>query len=530
MTELLLRRPVTRPRTLFAPSAPSVVSVIAPVEEPILYGHTEPRLFTPPLRELTPDTSYGFDVVDFARDVLLEPLDPWEEWLVIHAGELLPNGKPRFRNVLVLVARQNGKTHLLKVLTLYWLFIEQWPLVLGTSTNLDYAKEAWDKAVEMAEETPLLAAMIPRYGIRKANGSVTLKTIDGCRYKIAPSNRTGGRSLSIDRLVQDELREHHDWQAWDAATKAMNARPYGQNFSLSNMGDDQSVVLDSLRDSCITFIESGVGDSRFGLFEWSAPAGAGLMDEQAWAAANPNLGYRIDYDAIAGDARRAAEKGGEEETGFRTEILCQRVKALDAAIDPALWEKAYVPGDLSSLRGRVALALDISPDRLHATLAGAAAMPDGRVRVQIVAAWRGHDATQKLRDELPEWIRKVKPRSLGWMPNGPAAALAADLQDPKKGKPKFPPSVTLQEIRAEISAVCMGLAEQVQSGQVVHGDEPLLNAHVTGAAKLKSGETWRFSRKGEGHCDAAYAAASAIHLARTLPQSVGRQRLIVAST
>ena len=39
-------------------------------------GYETPRIYTPPLRELTPETSAGFDVVDFARDVLQINLHP----------------------------------------------------------------------------------------------------------------------------------------------------------------------------------------------------------------------------------------------------------------------------------------------------------------------------------------------------------------------------------------------------------------------------------------------------------------------
>src|SRR3954463_6298283 len=87
-----------------------------------ILGRIEPRVFTPPMRELTPETSYGFDVIAFARDVLNRPLDPWQEFVVIHACELLEDGRPRFRKVLVIVSRQQGKTELGVVLTLYWLF------------------------------------------------------------------------------------------------------------------------------------------------------------------------------------------------------------------------------------------------------------------------------------------------------------------------------------------------------------------------------------------------------------------------
>src|SRR3546814_149132 len=108
-------------------ASPPVPSTNSAHDGPL--GRTEPRLWTPPLRELTPETSYGYDVIDFARDVLGEPLDPWEEWLVTHAGELLDDGRPRFRTVLAIVARQQGKSHVLRVLILFWLFVEQQRLV-----------------------------------------------------------------------------------------------------------------------------------------------------------------------------------------------------------------------------------------------------------------------------------------------------------------------------------------------------------------------------------------------------------------
>ena len=129
---------------------PSLVSVPPALPD----GSTTPRLWTPPLRDLDDHrASYGHGVVEFARDVLGEPLDAWQEFAAVHAGELLPDGRPRFRRVVILVARQNGKTHLLRTLALYWLFVVQWPLVVGTSTNLDYARESWEKAVGAGEVT-----------------------------------------------------------------------------------------------------------------------------------------------------------------------------------------------------------------------------------------------------------------------------------------------------------------------------------------------------------------------------------------
>lgn len=501
-------------------------------------GRTEPRLATPPLVTgppgpcgcgcaLTERTSYGFDVADFAEHVLNTPLDPWERLAVIHGGELLPNGRPRFRKLLIIVARQQGKTLLCRVLTLFWMFMDKWPMILGTSTNLAYAKESWASVVRYAENTPELAAEIAKGGVRKAAGEECLTTVDGSRHRIAASNRKGGRSLSVDRLVLDELREHADWSAWGAAYPTMNARPYGQAVAITNMGDDTSVVLNSLRNDALAFIETGKGDQRLGLLEWSAPENSDPEDPDALAYANPNLGTRTDLDDLLADARRAKRNGGEELATFKTEIMCLQVKMMNPAIDPGAWARCLRPGDLDDVRDRVAVAIDVSPDQQHVTLYAAAVLPDGRVRVDYVKSWDGVGCANRARRDLPALLAKVKPKVFGWLPAGPAAAMAADLAARKRaGWP--PPGVTVEEVRGEITAVCMGFESLVMAEQIAHSGDLLLNDHVGAAERKQRGDAWLFSRKGDGHVDAAYAAAAAVHLARTLPPPVGKIRLVTA--
>ena len=47
------------------------------------HGITTPRIFTPPLRELTPETSNGYAVIEFAEKFLHVHLFPWQKWLLI---------------------------------------------------------------------------------------------------------------------------------------------------------------------------------------------------------------------------------------------------------------------------------------------------------------------------------------------------------------------------------------------------------------------------------------------------------------
>jgi hypothetical protein len=463
-------------------------------------------------------------VIHFAAVVLRQPLDPWQQWLVIHLGELLPDGRPRFRQVLVIVARQNGKTHLCKVLALFWMFVQRHSMVFGTSTDLEQAKEAWEAAVALAEDTEELAdRMPPRPRHKKiGNGQQVLLTRHGSRYKIGASNSKGGRGKTIPRQIGDELREQRTWEAYDAANYAMNALTDAQLVYISNMGDARSVVLNELRSEALAALDAGETDVNLGLFEWSAPPGSHPTDVHAHAAANPQYGRRMDPETIIKAARSVARPGADpiKLTGFLTEVLCLPVAQLDPAIPTAGWETGRQPApiDLAD-RSRLAAVVDVSLDQQHATLAVAAPAAGG-ARVEAVASWDGPQAIAECLRDLPGWLAKIRPRQFGWFPGGPAAVLAAQLKDRSKttGRSWAPRGTRVAEITAETPAVCMGFAQQVGAGSLLHSGQALLDAQAEQAEKLWTGDRWVFTRRGAGHVDAMYAAAGAVHLARAVPE------------
>lgn len=495
-------------------------------------GSTEPRLCTPPLRPLTPETSVGFDQIEFARDVLLHPLDPWQEFAVIHAGEQLEDGSPRFRIVLILVARQQGKTELLAVLPAYWLAVDASPMVLGLSTKLDYAWETWEKARKLIERAPALEGDRGKRWYRLANGEQEMWLRNGARYKIAASNAEGGRSLTVRNLMFDEFR-HTPLISWEAAEPTTSSVWDAQIWCASNAGDDNSTLLNEMRDAAVKFIETGEGDDSVCLLEWSAPEDADPTDLAALAQANPNLGRRpARADRLLAKARAAVAAGGETLTAFKTNYMCIRVKVSNPAIDPAAWrgrlDLLVRPAETDLRR---ALCLDVALDGGHVTLATAVVLADGRVLVGIAGAW---DSTAEARRALPALLAKAKAKIIGWFPGGPAAQLAADLADrstvKRANRPAaLPAGMRSEEIRGEVAAVCMGLEELVRSSGVAHPGDPMLDEQVNGAERLKQGAqgAWVFVRSGETYVDAVYAVAGAAHLARTMPAPLGKPRLVV---
>ncbi|QIK77156.1 terminase [Nocardioides piscis] len=472
-----------------------------------LLGSETPRLATPPLHHLTPDTSLGFEVIAFSERFCRVELMPWQRWWLIHALELRPDGRLRFRRILTLVSRQNGKTHLLKLVALWAMVSGRAQLVLGVAQDLVTARESWQGTIDLTEHHPALTALRGKNAVRLSTGDLAFTLTNGARYKIAPANGRAGRGLSVDLLILDELREHRDDAAWAALSATTTARPDGLIVAISNAGEERSIVLNGLRDSALAG-----ADETLGLFEWSAPDNCELDDPRAWAQANPGLGHTIEDRTLA--SALATLTPGR----FRTEHLCQRVESIETAIDLNAWQAcADSLGTMDALRDRITLCLDVSSDLKHVSLVAAGQRQDGRVRVEPVGAW---DSPDQARAALPDLLTRIDPRVLGWFPGGPAAALAADLRGLSK---------TVELKAGDVPSVCQGFAEQVTARRLVHSNDPLLNAHVSQTTKLTSGDGWRFSRRGLGHCDALYAAAGSVHLARTLPVSVGKPRIIVAA-
>lgn len=375
------------------------------------YGHTEPRIFTPPLHELEPRTpeaehwTLGYSVVDFATDVLRMRLFPWQRWLLIHLLELLADGSFRFRTVVILIARQNGKSTLSQVVALWFMYVFGADLVIGTAQDLDVAEEIWQGAVDMVEETPELDELKLR--VVKGAGKKALELTTGQRYKVKAANRRGGRGLTGDLILLDELREHQSWDSWAAITKTTMARALAMVLALSNAGDASSIVLRYLRMMAHQVLGDPDGINEKGLtpdvvpddedlavddedslaiFEWSAPPGCPVEDRDGWAMANPSLGYTIQERTIAAAQRT------DPEWVFRTEVLCQwRSTAAGGPFPDGAWVAGIDNDSEIAPHSPLAVCADQSADGLMVWVALAAFRPDGDIHVEMAAMRAGTD-------------------------------------------------------------------------------------------------------------------------------------------
>jgi hypothetical protein len=387
-----------------------------------IVGCKVPRLWTKPLRELHDDepggrgaaTSRGFEVLLFAKYVLGVTLWPWQEWLLIHALELNPDGTYRFRKIIVLVGRQNGKTTVASVLAAWWLFQESRrnpeqvpPLkfkVVGVAQTLDIAREIWgtvkvwcDPDPDTDEDKDLAIPDLQRETktVIDTNGALAIVARNRAHYEIRAAKNARGKPAA--RVLMDELREQKDWVGWNAVSQTTKNFWNGQMFGFSNAGDSSSVVLAMQRAAGLSdikdwdaYVATGLRtaeewandhDPTLALFEWSAPEGCAKDDVEGILQANPSIGHGAMSVAIC-----LADIRGMTDAGYRTEVLCQWVTAnVNSHIDIKEWTPLQIPPkSLVVPKGsRTVWGIDTSWDRSMTWIAGAVVTEDGRPFVTV---------------------------------------------------------------------------------------------------------------------------------------------------
>lgn len=465
-----------------------------------LTGFLLPRIQTPEL-DLP---SRGSEVVELAKQIGV-PLMPWQEHVIHQACKVRPSGKWGHKTCATVIARQNGKSHLLRMRILAGLFLWNDKLIIATAQNRDIALETFRLVADTIENNQFLIDQVKH--IRKANGQEEIVTKTGNRYKIVAPN-SGARGMSADLVIIDEAREFQNTEAYSALVYTTMARPHSQIWLASNAGDAFSTILNRVRQQAYQAIAAPASDETIGYWEYSAPDGAKLDDPQSWRYANPALGHTIDVDGIKARLK-------DPESVFRTEVLCQWVETLQNPFPEGAWANC-LDQDIKLPDGKAQyLAIDVSPDRRHASLVGATRIGD-EIVVGLIQTWESDSSVDdlKIAAAVSDWARKFNTQCIGfdkYTASGIAARLSAA-------------GIPVQDLSGStFYQACDELLSAMSSNRLRHSGQEVLTAHIYACAR-KSGADggWRIVRKdSSGYVTAAVALAMVVHFAVKPSQVAG---------
>lgn len=417
-------------------------------------------------------SSAGIEAVELAASAGLV-LDDWQQYVLTHSLAERKDGKWAAFEVGLVVPRQSGKGSVLEARELAGLFMFGEQLILHSAHEFKTAQEAFRRILFLVENTDDLRKRVAR--VRSSHGEEGIELKTGQRLRFVARSSNSGRGFSSDLTVLDEAYALSA-SAIGALLPTLSARPNPQIWYTSSAGKLDSSQLMMVRDR-----GRAGSDPRLAYFEWSADPLCDALDREAWAAANPALGIRIEPEFVEAEASALPEAEFRRE---RLGIWDDEIVGADWVIPADAWN-ACADGE-SEVEDPVAFAIDVSMDRAHASIAVAGLRADGLPGVEVVDFRRGTSWVVK---RVAELVDRHGALAVGLDPGGPSGSLIPELEAALNV-----PIVTFSS--RDLAQACGSFYDAVISGQLRHRSQPELNLAVSSARKRPLGDAWAWARKG----------------------------------
>jgi phage terminase large subunit-like protein len=456
-----------------------------PKKKQPLRGATKPRLQSVPLK--------GKNKIDDVKqlcEIIKMPLLPWQEHVLKDMLTVDTKGKWIRKTNLLLIARQNGKTHLARMLILAHLI--KWETnVLIMSSNRSMALDTFRQVTDILENNDHLKGFVKQ--IRYANGTESIEMLNGTRLDVVAATRDGSRGRSVNGLLFiDEVREISE-EGFRAATPVTRAHPNSHTLLCSNAGDAFSTVLNDLRERAISY-----PPKSFGFYEYSAPQYCDIWDRNAWAMANPSLGYTISEETL----EEAVATSPIENT--RTELLCSWIDSLSSPWPHGILEETSDSTLEMTAGAYTVFGFDVSPSRRNGSLVAGQILPDGRIGIGILETYSSEVAIDELKmaASIKGWADIYKPRLVCF--DKYATQTIADRLSQS--------GVMVGDVSGQqFYKACGDLLEGLVNHRVVHNGQSELIQQMNNCAAKVNDSAWRIiKRKSAGDISAPIGLAMVV--------------------
>lgn len=390
------------------------------------------------------------------------------------------NGLWKTPQVGTIVSRQQGKSELLVARQMFGLFIlPNEKLILASAHLFATAQESFRKMLNKIDSHPELKARVSR--VDAAHGKEGIELKDGSRIRFMARSKGASRGMSADLILADEAYDLSD-DEMAAILPTLAARPNPQMWFASSAGMATSDVLWKVRE------RGKSQESRLAYFEWSAIEGASLDDPMAIAAANPGLGIRLSYQHVL-DERSAMDdvSFARERLGLWEELGVEGfipVAKWAGCLDQKLAEMVVNGEVIDQKLTRVALGVDVPPDRSYGSVCVSGFREDGSHFVELLAREIGTDWLPGYLADLLAEGGKVPILADGF---SAVSAMALELRQNR---------VPVKFIRSDVyKKACGVFYDKVVQGQVAHKGDADLDAAVAGAVPSSKDKLWAWTSK-----------------------------------
>jgi hypothetical protein len=438
--------------------------------ENALIGVQTPRIHTP-LNDLP---SRGHELIDLASSLGIDLME-WQKFALIHTHKVKPDGRWASPVNTIVVARQNGKSFLQLIRILGGLFLWDENLQIGSAHRLSTSLEQFRAMVQIIEKNDSLAKQVKK--IRWQHGGEEIETLTGNRF-IVRAGGSAARGVSRPSTIHlDELREMNDIESFASLRYTLMAATNPMVMAYTNAGDSSSVVLNQFRDRALASI-AGVEDD-IGYCDWSAPTDEISVENARHS--NPSMGTLIHADNVRSVLNDPPDV-------VMTEVLCRWVVAINSAVDSASWGNCLdktVDLDPDKLTW---LAIDLSPDRRHASLVGAQKLGDEKFVVKLLHTWSNELQLddKAIANELADYARKY-PTEYVLYSRKTSGAVAARLA---------PAGIPVYDMDASYPQACDEMLSAINSGRLKHRGQAQLSEEVLAAVQLRRGDGgWVIGRR-----------------------------------
>lgn len=244
-------------------------------------------------KRLYKDTD-GIKVVDFAESFLHiskgiragQPFIPvgWQVDLLHNVYERRPDGKYRYRRVVVGVAKKNGKSLLGATVALYGLVEgEAGAEVYSAAGDREQAKIVLNEAKWQVEHSQELSGICKIY-----RNAITVPST-GAIYRALSADAALQEGLNPSTVVFDELHVQPNAELWDVLTLGSGTRVNPLVFAITTAGYDLTTICGKQYLYGKRVVAGEIEDNSFGFWWWEAPDNCKTDDRDAWEKANPNI-------------------------------------------------------------------------------------------------------------------------------------------------------------------------------------------------------------------------------------------------